>query len=89
MPHFPKPLFKQARRQWYVEIERRQICLGPDRTLAFDRYHELMRKPPEPKPRNVNPSAFSVIGDAFLDWVENHRAADTFSNNMLDSPRCS
>lgn len=78
MPHFPKPFFKQSRRQWYVEINRRQICLGPDRQLAFDRYHDLMRRPPEPRPRAVNASAFAAIVDSFLDWVQQHRAADTF-----------
>ncbi|MCA9076962.1 MAG: tyrosine-type recombinase/integrase [Planctomycetaceae bacterium] len=75
MPHFPKPFFKKSRRQWYVEINRRQIALGPDRDEAFRRYHELMR---QPQTRTVNPTHFSAIADLFLDWVKQNRAADTF-----------
>ena len=75
MSHFPKPFFKKSRKQWYVEIQRRQICLGPDRDEAFRRYHELMR---QPGTRAVNPASFASIVDAFLEWVKHHRAADTF-----------
>ncbi|MCA9092035.1 MAG: tyrosine-type recombinase/integrase [Planctomycetaceae bacterium] len=76
MPHFPKPFFKKSRRQWYVEIDRRQISLGSDREAAFRRYHELMREPQHHQP--VSSTAFSAIADAFLDWVKQHRAPDTF-----------
>ncbi len=75
MPHFPKPFFKKSRGLWYVEIDRRQISLGRDQDLAFRRYHELMRNPEAQK---VDPTLFTAIADAFLDWVQKHRAADTF-----------
>ena len=75
MSHFPKPFFKKARKQWYVEIQRRQIALGPDRDEAFKRYHELMR---QPESRTVNPSSFPAIVDAFLEWVKKNRSPDTF-----------
>ena len=75
MSHFPKPFFKKSRRQWYVEIRRRQICLGADRDQAFIRYHELMR---QPEARAVNSSAFAAIVDAFLEWVRQNRSPDTF-----------
>ena len=39
MPHFPKPFFKKARGLWYVEINRQQVNLGPDREAAFRQYH--------------------------------------------------
>ena len=48
MPHFPKPFFKTARCLWYVEINRRQINLGPEREEAFRRYHALMAQPSLP-----------------------------------------
>jgi hypothetical protein len=35
MPHFPKPFFKKSRGVWYVEIDRHQYNLGPDRDEAF------------------------------------------------------
>ena len=43
MAHFPKPFFKQARQLWYVEIDRKQHCLGPDKDEAFRQYHVLMQ----------------------------------------------
>jgi hypothetical protein len=46
MPHFPKPFFKKNRRLWYVEIDRRQHNLGPDKDEAFRQYHQLMTRPP-------------------------------------------
>ena len=45
MPHFPKPFFKKGRGVWYVEIDRKQVNLGPDRDEAFRRYHQLMTQP--------------------------------------------
>ena len=42
MAHFPKPFFKKARGLWYVEINRKQINLGPDRDAAFELYHQMM-----------------------------------------------
>jgi hypothetical protein len=75
MPHFPKPFFKKGRGVWYVEIDRKQINLGPDRDEAFRRYHQLMT---QPQARKV--AADSVLGviDAFLDWCSKHRAAHTY-----------
>jgi hypothetical protein len=67
--------FSSARGAWYVEIDRRQINLGPDRDLAFARYHDLMRRP---RTRNVPSQDFSALADAFLDWVKIHRSPDTF-----------
>jgi len=75
MAHFPKPFFKKARGCWYVEINRRQINLGPDRAPAFARYHDLMRLP---RSRRVESEAFSALADAFLEWLAAHRAPDTF-----------
>jgi integrase len=75
MPHFPKPFYKKGRGVWYVEIDRKQINLGPNRDEAFRRYHQLMA---QPRPQAV--AADSVLGtiDAFLDWCSKHRAPDTY-----------
>ncbi|MBX3436062.1 MAG: tyrosine-type recombinase/integrase [Planctomycetaceae bacterium] len=80
MPHFPKPFFKKSHQKWYVEIRRRQHCLGSDRDEAFRRYYELMNQPdmPAPPPEAINPTQFVTIVDAFLDWVQKHRSPDTF-----------
>lgn len=75
MPHFPKPFFKKSRGVWYVEINRKQINLGPDRAKAFRVYHELMVQPREQK---VSPESLAAIVDAFLEWTHKHRAPDTY-----------
>ena len=75
MPHFPKPFFKRGRGVWYVEIDRHQHNLGPDRDEAFRQYHELMGQPREHK---VSPQSLAAITDAFLEWVERNRSPDTY-----------
>lgn len=49
MAHFPKPYFRKGRGLFYLQIDGRQINLGPDRDEAFRRYHEIMAQPPEHK----------------------------------------
>ena len=75
MPHFPKPFFKKARGVWYVEINRKQINLGPDEDEAFRQYHQLMGKPRE---QHVSPESLVAIIDAFLEWTHKNRAPDTY-----------
>jgi integrase len=75
MAHFPKPFFKKARGLWYVEINRKQINLGPDRDEAFRQYHQLMLHPRE---QPVSADSLAGVVDAYLEWVHKHRAADTY-----------
>ncbi len=75
MSHFPKPFFKKARGVWYVEINRKQVNLGPDKEEAFRQYHQLMGKPRE---QAVSPESLVAIIDAFLDWTQKNRAPDTY-----------
>lgn len=75
MPHFPKPFFKKSRGVWYVEIDRHQHNLGPDRDEAFRQYYQLMGQPRE---RRVSAESLAAIIDAFLEWVERNRSADTY-----------
>ncbi len=44
MPHYPKPFFRGPRRLWYVEVDGRQVKLGPHRDEAFRRYYDLMAR---------------------------------------------
>ena len=73
MPHFPKPFFKEGRGVWYVEIDRKQHNLGPDKEAAYARYHELMRAKPKPVDATM---ALGVI-DAFFGWVKSNKAPRT------------
>lgn len=72
---YPKPWYRTKRGVWYVAIDGTQHNLGADREKAAERYHALMA---QPRPNKL--AAESVVGviDAFLDWCEKHRAADTY-----------
>lgn len=75
MAHFPKPFFKKRRGLWYVEINRKQINLGPNREAAFAQYHQLMA---QPRATPVSSESVILIIDSFLDWVKRNRAPDTY-----------
>ena len=74
MPHFPKPFFKKSHRSWYVEIDRKQINLGPDSDQAHERYHELMRS----EPKHADCSLAVGVIDAFLEWVKHNKSPRTY-----------
>lgn len=62
MAHFPIPFFKKARQLWYVEIDRKQHCLGPDKEAAFVQYHQLMQV------RQRTPLGLAAAGFAARSW---------------------
>lgn len=71
MAHFPKLFFKNGRDVWYVEINRKQRNLGPDKV----RYHALTG---QPRRQKVTSESFAAISDALLEWVSENLAEDTF-----------
>ncbi len=75
MPHFPKPFFKKGRSAWYVEIDRHQHNLGPDKDEAFRQYHQLMA---QPQAKKVSAESLAAIIDAFLEWTQRNRSAETY-----------
>ncbi len=75
MPHFPKPFFKKGRGVWYVEINRKQHNLGPDKDEALRLYRQLMGQPREQK---ISPESLAAIIDAFLEWVDRNLSPDTY-----------
>ena len=75
MPHHPKPFFKKSRNCWYVEINRKQIKLGPDQEKAFARYHQLMT---QPRNQPVSSDLLVSLVDLFLDWVQKNRSPETY-----------
>ncbi len=77
MPHFPKPFYRKPRKLWYVQIDGKQINLGPDKDEAFRQYHQLMTTPKKRRPV-VESSSLTGIIDAFLDWVSQNRASETY-----------
>lgn len=71
----PKPWFRPQRGVWYVTLDGRQYNLGPDRTVAFKRYRELLKNPPTKK---VDFTSVACVLDRFLDWTKQHRAPSTY-----------
>lgn len=78
MPHFPKPFFRASRQLWYVQLNGRQLNLGPDQAAAFQKYHALMAAPPEPRVVITSDSVVAIV-DAYLEWCQKHRAAETYA----------
>ena len=76
MPKQPNPWYRPSRGVWYVQINRRQYNLGPDRDEAFRRFHLLMANP-EPS-QAVQSDSLAGVVDKFLDWTQRHRASRTF-----------
>ena len=74
MANFPKP-WRRGKRGWYVTLDGRQISLGKSRDAAFQAYHDLMRQPQSVQTR---PEMVAAVVDRFLDYVQKHRAADTY-----------
>lgn len=76
--HVPKPFYRKSRDTWYVEVDGRQINLGKDRDIAYQRYHEIMATPPDDRQRrcdNVGDGMkLTELFDRFLDWVAQHRS---------------
>ncbi len=80
--HVPKPFYRKSRDTWYVEVDGRQINLGKDREIAFQRYHAIMAAPPEVRPSHAMGTGeglkLTELFDRFLDWVKQHRSPDTY-----------
>lgn len=75
MARRPKPWFREARGEWFVTLGGVQTKLGPDKKLAYEQFYELMRMPPTSR---IELRSLVAIINAFLDWVKQHRAPDTF-----------
>jgi integrase len=58
-----------------VTIQGKRHNLGPNKKQAYDRFHDLMRKP---RRLTVSAVAIAAILDPFLDWVERNRSAATY-----------
>ena len=80
MAHFPKPFHRPKKNRWYVQLDGKQVNLGPDKDEAFRRYHRLMagrQRPAAAPPAAGGPSLLEVL-DAFLDWCLRHREIRTY-----------
>ena len=75
MARRPKPWYRKDRKAWFVTIRGTRHNLGPDKSTAFDLFHELMAQPEEVVA--VSNSLLSLL-DRFLEWTKNNRAIRTY-----------
>lgn len=92
MAHFPKPFFSLKKNHWYVELDGKQINIGPDQDEAFRRYHQIMAargtSPPAVVATTADP-ALSAVLDEFLSWCLGHREKRTYEATSNTSGRSS
>jgi len=75
MARRPKPWLRRGR-GWYVQHNGRQIALGRDKKIAFERFHRLMTQPARQSVQATD--TFLSVCDAFLDWTQKNRAERTY-----------
>jgi integrase len=75
MARRPEPWWWKERQAWFVTIDGVRHSLGRDEEDARQRFHELMA---EPRKRPVSSNSVVAVCDAYVDWVEKHRAPDTY-----------
>lgn len=73
-----KPWFRKSNKRWYVEVQGKQVNLGPDKKEALKRFYELMAQPERPTVQKTARISLPELTDQFLDWVQRNRAAATF-----------
>lgn len=74
----PEPWFRSERNSYFVTVNGVQHNLRTaDKTLAIERWHALMVRPPEP-PESPD-STVVVILASFLEWAEKHTKPATFA----------
>jgi integrase/recombinase XerD len=75
MARQPKPWFRKSRNAWFVTVNGQQHNLGEDKKEAYERFHQLMLQPVQ---RKVSSQSLVALIDIFLEWVQKHRAPDTY-----------
>lgn len=60
-----KPWFRKSNKRRYIEVNGKQVNLGPNKEEAHRRFHPLMAQPEEQK--KVAPNSLPAIVDAFLE----------------------
>lgn len=74
----PKPFFRKYTRSWYVQIGNRQINLGRDRKLAWEKYHQLMANHVAVTEQLIT---VARLFDTYLEWCSTRRSSGTYENN--------
>lgn len=74
-----QPFYRSSRRLSYVQLDGKQINLGPDEKEAWRRYHGMMTaRGVEVEVAPVDASLCVVVVDQFLGWVEKRKSPRTY-----------
>ncbi len=76
----PKPFYRRFTKTWYVQIGKRQINLGRDKKLAWEKYHELMAKRDSV---GEQLATMAQLFEVYLEWCSTRRSKGTYDNNRL------
>ena len=74
-----KPYLRKQTKSWYCSVNGKQISLGKDKDVAFQKFHELMAN------KDSLDGAFSTLyelSQSFLDWSETNRKPKTYDNHL-------
>lgn len=77
----PEPFFRPKKNRWYVQLDGKQVNLGPDEATARVRWHQIMSgaapaaHQAAPAPTTA-PLVYGVI-DLFVGWSKIHRPGRT------------
>lgn len=85
MKRVRQPFFRPSRNTWFVQLDGKQINLGPDEDAAWARYHELMaqRSKKTELPASTVPYVV-VILDQYIEWLRNRVAEGTKAQRTYD-----
>lgn len=76
----PEPWFRKSTGKWYVQVQGKQIDLGPNEKEAWRLYHETMLE--KPTIRSVSGFVtFTEVVDRYLKWVRANRSPETLRIN--------
>ena len=74
----PKPFFRAFTRSWYVQIGNRQINLGRDRKVAWEKYHQLMANR---EAVGAQLTTVAQLFDVYLEWCSTRRSSACIPRN--------
>lgn len=75
MPRPSKPFLRKQTKSWYCSIAGKQIPLGKDREVAFQKFHELMAEREQPV---AEIKSLFELSQVYLDWCQVNRKPTTY-----------
>jgi integrase len=75
----PKPFYRKARKCWYVELDRKQIRLSPNKQEAYTEYYRLMLAR-GPRDEDLKDPRVTVVGlcQRFIAWQKENSKDSTY-----------